>query len=190
MTPPTALLWRAEPFESERLLIRSPRAGDGPRVHAGVVASLAALRAFPASLPWALAEPSVETSEAFCCGAQQAWGLGTAYPMLLLRRHDGTHVGNSGVHAVDWNVPKCEIGYWIRSDQTGHGYATEAVRAISEWAFEHLAMRRIEARPDAENHASCRVLERAGYALEGTMRHERATVDGRMRDTRLYACVR
>ena len=53
-------------FESERLLIRCPAPGDGSTVNASVVESLTALRAFPVSLPWALAEPTIEASELFC----------------------------------------------------------------------------------------------------------------------------
>ena len=48
-------------FDTERLTIRCPRAGEGPLLHEAVVASLDALREFPASLPWAMAEPTLET---------------------------------------------------------------------------------------------------------------------------------
>lgn len=53
-------------IESERLILRSPQPGDGPIVYSAVCASLEALRAFPASMPWALEEPSVDISETFC----------------------------------------------------------------------------------------------------------------------------
>ena len=48
-------------IESERLILRSPMPGDGSIVYAAVTASLGALRAFPASMPWAMEEPSVDS---------------------------------------------------------------------------------------------------------------------------------
>jgi RimJ/RimL family protein N-acetyltransferase len=173
-----------------RLSIRCPRAGDGATVHASVAETLAALRAYPASLPWALEEPSPQASEKFCRESHASYLMRTGFPMLLFLKGTDVHVGSSGLHTVDWSVPKCEIGYWIRARFMGQGYATEAVRAITAFAFEQLGMRRIEALPDAENVASARVLERTGYGLEGTFRHDRAEPDGTLRDTRVYAVIR
>ena len=179
-----------EHLETERLLIRCPRPGDGPIVHASVLESLAALRGFPASLPWAMQEPSVDASEQFCREGAAHYRLRTSLPMLLFLKGSDVHVGSSGLHGFDWTVPKCEIGYWGRSGFAGQGFITEAVRAITAFAFQHLGMRRIQALPDAANLPSCRVCERAGYTLEGTMRHDRRGPAGDMRNTRVYAVVR
>lgn len=187
---PAILLGIPEQLETDRLLLRCPRAGDGPVVHASVVDSLAALREFPASLPWAMAEPSVEVSEQYCRESHANYLLRTSLPMLLLRKSDGVHVGSSGLHTFDWSVPKCEIGYWGRSGFTGQGYITEAVKAITAFAFEQLGMRRVEALPDDDNVRSSQVCERAGYRLEGVMAHDRIAPDGSLRQTRIYACVR
>ena len=108
-----------EQFETERLLIRCPRAGDGAMVHAAAVETLAELRAWPASLPWALAEPTVEASELFCREGQAAWLARQHLPMLLLLKATGEYVGGSGLHHIDWAVPKFEVGYWCRSATTG-----------------------------------------------------------------------
>lgn len=179
-----------EQLETDRLLIRCPRAGEGAIVHASVVESLAALRAFPASLPWAMQEPSVGASEQFCREGAALYRLRSSLPMLLFLKGSQVHVGNSGLHRLDWSVPKCEIGYWVHSRFAGQGFITEAVKAITGFAFQHLGMRRVEALPDDANLPSCRVCERAGYVLEGTMRHERRGPGGDMRNTRVYAVAR
>lgn len=179
-----------EQLETDRLLIRCPRAGDGATVHASVVESLAALRAFPASMPWALQEPSVDASEQYCREGAAFYRLRTSLPMLLFLKGTQVHVGNSGLHRLGWSVPKCEIGYWGHSRFAGQGFITEAVKAITEFAFQHLGMRRVEALPDEANLPSCRVCERAGYTLEGTIRHERVGPGGDLRNTRVYAVVR
>jgi len=178
-----------ERFDSERLTIRCPRPGDGPLVHAAVLASLDSLREFPASLPWAMAEPSIETSEQFCREGQAHYLMRSMLPMLLFLKGTETLVGCSGLHAFDWAVPKCEIGYWGHTGFRGQGLVTEAVRAITQLGLATLGMRRIEALPDPGNRASCLVCERAGYVLEGTLRNDRIAPDGTLRDSCVYAVL-
>lgn len=177
-------------IETARLLIRCPEPGDGTAVFAGIVDSLPSLRQFPASLPWAVFEPSVEESEKFCREGQAKYLLRTEMPMLLFLKAGNVYVGGSGLHSFDWSVPKCETGYWLRTGYTKQGLAAEALGAVTEFAFATLGMRRIEALPDDENLASCKVCERAGYSLEGILRNERAEISGRLRNTRVYATTR
>ena len=69
-------------FDTERLTIRCPRAGEGPLLHEAVVASLDALREFPASLPWAMAEPTLDTAEQFCREGRAHFMMRSMMPML------------------------------------------------------------------------------------------------------------
>ena len=82
-----------------------------------------------------------------------------------------------------------ELGYYIARERWGRGYATGAVREISRYIFENTDMQRIYAEPFADNAASCRVLEKAGFTLEGTLRSN-AIKSGRIRDTRMYSLLR
>jgi RimJ/RimL family protein N-acetyltransferase len=174
-------------FESERLVIRAPRPGDGRAVYDASVETLADLRAFPASLPWAMAEPSVELSESFCGTGHANFIQRKDLPMLLIERGSGSLVGASGLHRFDWSVPKFEIGFWCRRSRQGEGFITEAVNAIAAFAFQTLKARRVEAFSDDLNVRSCRVCERAGFELEGVMRNERVDPNGTLRNTRIYA---
>lgn len=189
MADPAPLIVPLE-IETARLLLRCPQPGDGAIVHASVVASLAALREFPASLPWAMADPSVAASEQFCREGQVSYLARTGFPMLIFAKDSGSHVGNCGLHDFDWAVPKCEIGYWGHVDHARHGFITEAVTALTSFALETLKVRRVYALPDAENRPSCVVCERNGYALEGSLRHDRIAPDGSLRSTRVYAKTR
>ncbi|WP_374403034.1 GNAT family N-acetyltransferase [Niveibacterium sp.] len=186
VTPPI-LLDIPDQFETERLLVRAPRPGDGSAVYDAVLESLAELRAWPASLPWALREPSADESEAYCRRGHADFLLRTDMPMLIFLWDDDTLVGATGLHRLDWQVPSCEIGYWGRSGYANRGLITEAIRGIARFARAQLGTRRIEARPDAENLPSRAVVERAGFALEGILRNERKQPDGRLRDTCIYA---
>jgi RimJ/RimL family protein N-acetyltransferase len=82
-----------------------------------------------------------------------------------------------------------EIGYWLGEAFWGRGIVTDALRAVTRHAFEAHALNRIFAVPFADNMASRRVLEKAGYTLEGIMRRS-AVKAGRVRDQALYAIVR
>jgi ribosomal-protein-alanine N-acetyltransferase len=81
-----------------------------------------------------------------------------------------------------------EIGYWLGEPFWGRGLATEAVLDATRIAFERFDIVRVFARVFETNPASCRVLEKAGYVLEGRMR--RAVVKGGwVLDQFLYARV-
>ncbi len=79
-----------------------------------------------------------------------------------------------------------ELGYWLAEPFWGRGIMTETVSRFSEHAFATFGLVRIYAEPYAGNAASCRVLEKAGYVLEGRLRNN-VIKDGRILDQFLYA---
>lgn len=78
-----------------------------------------------------------------------------------------------------------ELGYWLGAAHWGRGIMSEAVGAFSDYAFEALALRRIYAQVYVWNPASARVLERAGYILEGRLRAS-VLKDGEVVDQWMY----
>ncbi len=82
-----------------------------------------------------------------------------------------------------------ELGYYIARERWGRGYATRAAQEICRYVFDNTDIVRIYAEPFADNAASCRVLEKAGFTLEGTLRAN-AIKSGRIRDTRMYSLLR
>jgi [ribosomal protein S5]-alanine N-acetyltransferase len=81
-----------------------------------------------------------------------------------------------------------EVGYWLAEHLWGHGIATEALRAITAYALGRHRLTRMYAVSFEWNHASFRVLEKAGYRLEARMRRS-AIKDGKVIDQLLYAYV-
>jgi RimJ/RimL family protein N-acetyltransferase len=81
------------------------------------------------------------------------------------------------------------VGYWLGPTAWGHGYATEAVRALTEYVFQETDLQRLEARVFEWNPASCRVLEKAGFTREARLRHG-AFKDGQLIDAWLYSRIR
>jgi [ribosomal protein S5]-alanine N-acetyltransferase len=108
-------------------------------------------------------------------------------PLSLAIVVDGRAVGGVGLQLMtDVNRRSAEIGYWLGAAYWGRGIATEAVTLVTDWAFLTHGLLRIFAQPFAANTASRRVLEKAGYELEGTMRRS-AIKEGEVRDQCLYA---
>ena len=81
-----------------------------------------------------------------------------------------------------------EIGYIVHPAHTGHGYATEAAALMLRLGFEELGLHRVEARLDARNLASARVLERLGMRREACLVQTRF-VRGEWTDELVYAIL-
>lgn len=174
-------------FETERLVIRSPRPGEGRMVYEAVMESIEQLKLW---MPWAHQEMSPEIQEGISRRMHANFLAREDLPLRLFHKDTGELVGGSGLHRFDWDVPRFEIGYWVRTKFEGQGYITEAVIGITNFAFEKLFAERVEIRMDDKNERSWRVAERAGFTLEGILRKDARTVDGKLRDTRVYALIR
>lgn len=99
-------------------------------------------------------------------------------------------VGSIGVFRCD-NIHSrtAEMGYYIGEPYWGRGFCTSAVKQTCQYIFEHTDIIRIFAEPFAHNTASCRVLEKAGFHLEGTL-HSNAVKNGSIADMKLYARIK
>lgn len=170
-------------FETERLIIRAPRAGDGRALNEAVCESLEYLKPW---MPWAHHAPSLEESEELVRRGAARWLLREDLWLLLFRKSDGLYVGGSGLHRIDWSVPSFEMGYWVRQSLEGQGYIGEAVAAITGFAFDTLKAERVEIRCDTRNTRSAAVARRAGYTLETTRRHDARDTGGQLRDTYIF----
>lgn len=174
-------------FETERLLIRAPQPGDGKAVNDAIRESIAELRPW---MPWARVVPSVAESETFVRESALRFRNHEDLPLMLFRKSDGLYLGGSGLHNINWEVPRYEIGYWLRTRMHGQGYMTEAVNGITAMAFGKLEAIRMEIRCDSLNTRSAAVAERAGFTFEARLRQNVRGNDGSLRDTLVYAKLR
>lgn len=99
-------------------------------------------------------------------------------------------IGSIGVYRQG-NVHRrtAELGYYVAEPFWGKGLATSAVAQVCRHIFEQTDILRIYAEPFAYNTASCRVLEKCGFAFEGTLRCN-AVKNGRILDMKMYARIR
>lgn len=82
-----------------------------------------------------------------------------------------------------------ELGYYISEEYWGKGVMTEAVKQICDYVFDNSDIIRIYAEPFAHNIASCRVLEKTGFELEGILKSN-AVKNGKVIDMKMYALIR
>ena len=116
-----------------------------------------------------------------------AWLRQQPTPTVWAIEVDGEAAGGIGVELhQDVERVSAEVGYWLGETVWGRGIATDALRGVTDEAFKRFDLTRIYALPFADHTASVRVLEKAGYVLEGRLRQS-AIKDGKIRDQFLYA---
>lgn len=171
---------------TERLLLCSPEQAHAAALREAIADSIEALRLW---MPWAQSVPTLAEAEASCLKAAAAFEEGTDHRLHLFLKEPLTLIGSSGMHEIDWSVPKVELGYWIRTPYQGNGYVTEAVGEITRYALEDLGMNRVEIRMGSTNMKSRAVPERLGFTFEGTLRNDDRHMDGTLRHTCIYARI-
>lgn len=103
---------------------------------------------------------------------------------------DNKVVGSIGVFRQE-NIHRqtAELGYYVAEEYWGKGIMTEAVKQICAYVFDKSDIIRIYAEPFAYNTASCRVLEKAGFQYEGTLRSN-AVKNGKVIDMKMYSLLK
>ena len=100
---------------------------------------------------------------------------------------DGVAVGGIGIHlGRDVHRHTAEFGYWLAEEFWRRSIMTEAVGAFTDFCFDKFSLHRIYAEPFANNPASARVLEKAGFVLEGRLKNN-VVKDGELLDSLMYA---
>ncbi|KMM38005.1 acetyltransferase [Alkalihalobacillus macyae] len=174
-------------LETERLLLRMPRPGDGTVVNKAIKSSVAELKPW---LGFVQELPTVEETELNTREAHIKFLKRESLRYLIFLKETNEFVGSTGFHNIHWSIPKLEIGYWIDTSYSGNGYMTEAVGKLTDFALDQLRCRRIEIRCDRENDRSRAVPERLGFSLEGILKNEDLSIDGsKITDTCVYAKV-
>ncbi|MBN8234794.1 GNAT family N-acetyltransferase [Halobacillus kuroshimensis] len=175
-------------LHTKRLCLRRPEAGDGPAINEAVHRSEQELKPW---LPFVQEMPSVEDTESNVRQAHADFMERKKLRYLVFRKENGEFVGSTGLHNIDWDIPKFEIGYWIDTKWSGHGYMQEAVREITRLALYDLGGARVEIRCERENEKSRQVPEKLGYHFEGMLCNDDRSVDGKhLTDTCVYAKIK
>lgn len=150
-------------LRTARLLLRRPQPQDADD-------ALVLLRD-PEVVRWNPAPSIVDLASARqWCERGADWGDGSHATWHAVDPHDGHLVANVSVFAIDPEHATAKVGYRVMPERRGQGLGSEALLAVSEWAFGALSLARIQLEHVVTNVGSCRVAERSGYRLEGTLR--------------------
>lgn len=139
-------------LQTARLILRPPQAADAKAI--ALLANDIRIAQNTTRIPHPYAPPD---ARAWLRAVNGKDGEAT----YLVTLADGTIIGACGVEPRDGNSP--ELGYWIGTQYWGHGYATEAARAVIDHAFTELGCEQLQSGARISNPASRRVLEKCGF---------------------------
>ena len=123
----------------------------------------------------------------------EKWINGENCPELffaLEEKETGRLAGALGLHpdAIRRQNPQCRmVGYWVGKEYWGQGYATEAVNAVMDYAFQRLKVKLLTVDHYVGNEGSRRVIEKCGFTYEGTLRRALQIYDGTYKDASFYS---
>jgi len=184
IAPETLRNGRAPRLRTQRLVLRAPRLEDAKTIATLVNDRRIAENTLRIPYPYGIAD-----AQAFIAGANANSGE----TVFLITERDTTVLGACGVAEQPAAPP--EIGYWLAVPFWGRGYATEAARAMVDYAFEHLGYELLHAGARVTNAASRRVLEKCGFQWIGVGLYRvralrsSAPVDRFRLDRRLWASL-
>ena len=175
-----------EELRGERVVVRPYRESDAQALFEAIAESRDHLRPW---LPFADEHQTVDESRHWIIQQLANWILRDDLVLSIWEQATGRYLGGTGLHPHDWEIGYFEIGYWIRVSAEGHGYISESVRLLTDYAFDNLKANRLEIRCDELNVRSASIPKRLGYVLEGRSRNDVATTDGRLRTTLVFSLI-
>jgi RimJ/RimL family protein N-acetyltransferase len=153
-------------IRTKRLLVRRYRADDLDR--------LAEIQSLPEVARYLYWEPrtraQVEPALALRIAQTRLERDDDSVTLAVERLEDGLLLGDATIFLRSLTHRQVEVGYVFHPDAGGHGYATEATRALVDLAFDDLEAHRVFARTDARNTASAALLRRLGFRQEAHFR--------------------
>lgn len=173
-----------ERVETRRLLLRRPLLADGGAIFTRYASDAEVTR----FLSWPRHE-SQEQTTAFLDFSDAEWARWPAGPYLIESREDGRLLGSTGLGFE--TAHRASTGYVLAKDSWGRGYATEALEGVVGVA-KGVGVRRLYALCHTGHRESTHVLEKCGFALEGTLRRHSEFPNlgsGELCDVRCYARI-
>ena len=173
------------PIITPRLILRPPQTGDGKALGEAKAASWPELQTW---MEWANDDKQLEIdlNEAVCRRKSAEFILRQDMMLFAFNKASGKLIVSTGLHSPNWEARAFNIGYWVRSDETGQGYATEITNALLRYAFGAMKAHRVYIGHAGGNNASQRVIEKLGFEKEGISREDHL-LHGKHVDSHNYA---
>ncbi|MCM0147165.1 GNAT family N-acetyltransferase [Photobacterium galatheae] len=137
---------------------------------------------------WCHPNYSQQDAHAWLSASQMNWKLENGYELAIFTRRDDKFLGTVCLNNLSRLTNSAELGYWIRSSCHHQGYATEAILSLARFAFDTLALTRLEIVVHLGNHASQKTAERCGARFESLSRNRIFTHD-QPKDGMVYSLI-
>lgn len=140
-------------------------------------------------MTWEVNRTKEETWEKFLKRALAGYEKGQSGDAAIIFKKTRKVIGTCSY--IDWSNQhnSAEIGYVLNRHYWGFGYATEAVKELIKFGFEHMQLNRIQGRCDHDNFASEKVMQKSGMLFEGILRKSEF-IKGEFRDTKVFSILR
>ncbi len=122
-------------------------------------------------------------------GWDRRWADETDASWAVVDARDDRAVGQVGLRTISLFEASAQLSYWVLPSARGAGIASGAVAALTRWTFGTAGLHRLSLLHSTANAASCRVADKAGYGLEGTLRSSMLHTDG-WHDVHVHARLR
>jgi ribosomal-protein-serine acetyltransferase len=119
-------------------------------------------------LPWLDFTKNVDDTKDFIRGCLKGYAKNQSLTTVIL--FNGAIVGTAGFNSINWSNKTTYIGYWLGEEYQGKGIMTKVAKALTDYAFTHLHLNKVEIRAAVENKKSRSVPERLGFVNEGQIR--------------------
>lgn len=182
--PPRVEL-RIRPLETPRLLLSPIEAADAHDLWLAVEGSRAQLEPW---LAWVPFNNDQDASYRYADASAIDWDNARACRFAIRERSTRKFMGVVGLESFAHLHQSVELGYWLRTDVTRHGYMTEAAHVVVSWAFRSLNAHRVRVAAATDNHPSLAVIRRLGFHFEGVAR-EAERCNGRWLDHAVFALL-
>ena len=178
-------MWRGIRLTDGVVELRAPRRSDAAELYAAVRASLPELVPWMA---WAHADYAEVESAEWARRAARAFADGLEFQFVARAVATGEVLGTIGLNAMDRLNRWANLGYWIRSDRAGLGFATRGSKLVTGFGFGELGLGRVEILAAVGNARSQAVAERLGALREGVLRR-RLRVGDEVQDAAVFSLI-
>jgi ribosomal-protein-serine acetyltransferase len=173
------------PFSNGRIGIRRYRGEDVDLLFEAARESAHELSRW---MPWCSEKYSRADSETFVQSRDAEWDKGEHYSFVVYDTETGIFLGGVGLNFINRIHKFANLGYWVRTSQTGRGVATAAARLAARFGLTELGFQRLEIVTALGNVGSQRVAEKVGAVREGVLRN-RLLIHDQAHDAVMFSLV-
>lgn len=152
-------------IENEQIVLSIVQESDAKDIYIAIKQTLHDLRKFPASLPWALDEPDLEASKAFCRSRIAALLTNENFVFTIRLKENNAFIGVIDIHKINWGENTASVGFWGSAHYQGQGYMRQALSLFVDTLFIRWSFKQLKAYVDMENASARRLCERANFEL-------------------------